>query len=130
MANKPYYTFSQFNNLYLEDSFVLNIKAETNYVEFLLEVVLTENHPLYLPPCNQEQYCYKKAKLRFFNATEITWIEKTNVFFTDANNEIDYGNIDEFFKEENYFYLSGDWGKLRIVEPLISLEILTAINSA
>ena len=125
MTKKQYYTFPQFKNLYLEDSFVLNIKAEANYVEFLLEVVLTENHPLYVPPSSQEQYCYKKAKLRFYNAKQIKWIEKTNVFFTDANNEIDYGNIDEFFKEENYFYLSGDWGELAIVEPSISFEILT-----
>ena len=91
----------------------------------MLEVVLTENHPSYVPPSSQEQYCYKKAKLSFSNAKKITWIEKSNVFFTDANNEIDYGNIDEFFKEENYFYLSGDWGELAIIEPSISFEILT-----
>ena len=55
----------------------------------MLEVVLTENYPSYAPPSFQEQYCYKKAKLRFSNAKQIKWIEKTNVFFTDANNEID-----------------------------------------
>ena len=66
--------------MYLEDSFVLNIKAEVNYVEFLLEVVLTENHPLYVPPSSQERYCYKKAKLRFSNAKQITWIKKQMYF--------------------------------------------------
>ena len=32
MIKKQYYTFPQFKNLYLEDSFFLNIKAEANYV--------------------------------------------------------------------------------------------------
>lgn len=124
MERVEYYNLPQLNNLYLEDSFVLDIKAEDNYIEFLLEVVLAEDHPLYCSPSPKEQYCYKKAKICFSNAQKIIWIEKTNLSYVDANNEIDFGNIDQFYQCKNHFYLCGDWGKVKIIESLLSVIFL------
>ena len=41
--------------------------------------------------------------------------------YLDANNEIDFGNIDEFFYEDEFYNLSGDWGTLKIqsAKPII-----------
>lgn len=124
MERKNYSSLSQFENVYLEDSFVISIKTEENQAEFMIEAVLHEKHPLYSPPSAQEQYCYKLAKISFSNAKKVTWIEKKNSFFIDANNEVDYGNIDNFFYIGDHFYLSGDWGSLEIVKPLISFEFI------
>ncbi|MEM8674872.1 MAG: hypothetical protein AAGF83_13510 [Cyanobacteria bacterium P01_G01_bin.67] len=124
MIPKPYYELPGLNNLYLEDSYVLNINEKNNYIEFLIEAVLIEEHPLHHPPSPQEQYCYQKAKICFFNTRQIIWLEKTNVSYKDPDNEIDHGNIDVFYQFDNYFYLEGDWSQLKIVESLMSVEIL------
>ncbi len=56
-----YFNFPGFENIYLEDSYVLEIKTNSTSVEILLEAVLTEQHSLYTNPKNDEQYCYKKS---------------------------------------------------------------------
>ena len=125
MKETQYYDLPELNHLYLEDSWVLDIKEENNYVEFLIEAVLTEEHPLYRTPFPQEQYYYQKVKICFSNARKIIWIEKTNVSYRDIDGEIDRGNIDALYQHGNYFYLEGDWGKLKIVESSISVDFLT-----
>ena len=109
-----YYSIEEFENIYLEDSYVLQIRTNSNSAEFLLEVVLTENHPLYNPPKQNEQYCYKKAELSFPTVTEIIWVEVNIIPSKDANGEVDFGNIDLFFYNDQYYELCGDWGELKI----------------
>ena len=42
------------------------------------------------------------------------YMEKSMKPYTDATGTVDYGNIDEFYLIEEHYYLSGDWGKLKI----------------
>ena len=63
---------------------------------FIVEAVLTENHPLYTPPESDEQYCYKKGKIVFQGLKCVKWINRNEAPFTDAFGEEDYGNIDVF----------------------------------
>lgn len=121
---KNYWKFPSLENLYFEDSFVLEINSDPTKVEFLVETVLKENHPNYSPPKPREQYCYKNLNLLFSDAKEIIWIERSKNFYTDANNEIDYGNIDVFYQKQNYFYLYGDWGEVKIFDSSLSLKYL------
>ena len=71
---KQYYQFTQFAHIYLEDSYVLEIKTYANCVEFLLELVLTEGHSLYQKPLSDLQHCYRKARIIFQNCKNINWI--------------------------------------------------------
>jgi len=133
MKKIPYYELPKLRDLYLEDSYVLEIQQYDKYIDFFLEAVLTEEHPLYKSPLPNEQYCYKNIKLRFSNFDKAKWIEKTNVSNIDINGEIDIGNIDCFYQSDNYFYLEGEWGKLKIsgaatyIEPIINRSV-TNVN--
>lgn len=115
MSKRQYYELSDLEEVYLEDSYVLNIEETSSLVEFSIEVVLREGHPRYHSPLPGEQYCYEKAKLRFPNPTKVTWSgrEKAHAF-ADASGKTDYGNIDEFLVEEGNFHLAGDWGSVDI----------------
>ena len=53
-----YYDWDSFKNIYLEDSFVLGIEESDNQMSFIVEMVLTENHPMYSSRHKDEQYCY------------------------------------------------------------------------
>ncbi len=105
-----YFEIDGLKNIYLEDSFVLNITEKNDEIRYEVEFVLTENHPLYSTPSEAEQYCYKKGNLLFKGVSSVVWDDRSNKNFVDKNDEIDYGNIDCFSFSGESFKLSGDWG--------------------
>lgn len=109
-----YYEWDNFNNIYLEDSFVLGIDESEKQVSFTLEMVLTEDHPMYSPPRKDEQYCCKKGKIVFQDLKGVRWLNKNMQPFTDANESKDYGNIDSFELSSEGYHLLGDWGEVII----------------
>ncbi|BAN46029.1 hypothetical protein [Metapseudomonas resinovorans] len=109
-----YYELSSLNNIYLEDSYVLEIEEKENTLIFKLEAVLTENNPSYTPPRAGEQYCYSKATLGFYGIHLIKWLERNRKEFPDKTEKNDYGNIDIFRIEDGTYILSGDWGVVEI----------------
>lgn len=109
-----YYEWVEFKDVFLEDSFVVDIRESVAEVSFGVELVLCENHPMYRSPKIGEQYCYRKADIVFGNVCNVKWLERSNRSFIDANGTMDYGNIDVFkFLSEGY-YLEGDWGRVVI----------------
>jgi hypothetical protein len=118
-----YYEIKQLSDIYLEDSYVINISENNNSLTFFLEFVLTEKNIKYSPPKEGETYCYKKGQLIFRNLNEIKWLEKNLQAFSSINDAIDYGNIDTFFQEDGIFYLSGDWGDVQIIGGSVDLMI-------
>lgn len=66
MERLNYWQFPGFENIYLEDSYVLSINDKTS-IQILLEAVLTENHSLYTQPLPEEQYCYRRMSERKFS---------------------------------------------------------------
>lgn len=109
-----YYDWEGFADIYLEDSFVLDICESPNEISFIVEAVLTENHPLYTSPENDERYCYKKGKIVFQELKSAKWISRNEAPFTDVSGEKDYGNIDVFELSNDKYSLSGDWGELEV----------------
>lgn len=123
MRKIPYYELPKLGNLYFEDSYVIDIKQDEKHIKFLIEAILTPEHPLYHSPLPDEQYCYKNIKLCFSNFDKAIWIEKNDVYNIDINGEIDRGNIDCFYQYNNYFYLTGEWGKLKILGAKTSIDL-------
>lgn len=109
-----YYEILPLSNFYLEDSYVLSIDEVAGSLIFELEAVLTQGHPQYEKPKNGEQYCYRKVLLRFSSVDSIEWLDRRLTGFEDSTGEIDYGNIDSFFRGEDLYVLSGDWGRVII----------------
>lgn len=107
-----YFEIDDLEDLYLEDSFVLNITEKADELKFEVDFVLTENHPLYSLPAATEQYCYKKGVLLFMGVSLAIWEDRSRKHFVDKNCEVDYGNIDCFNFSGKIFKLSGDWGAI------------------
>lgn len=100
-------------HVYLEDSFVLAMDETFGKIEFVLDAVLIETHPVYSPPRSGEQYCLLKSKLAFQICGDALWHCKEFRAYTDANGEIDYGNIDTFSIMGDEMRLVGDWGDVQ-----------------
>lgn len=109
-----YTNFQGFENVFLEDSFVLKIKTSKSFAEFFVEIILRKHHPLYSKPKPKEQYCYKNGIISFPQIENIIWVKVNMNPSTDANNEVDFGNIDSFFYENDFYNILGDWGELKI----------------
>jgi len=110
-------------NVYLEDSFVLNIKNFANEIIIRMDLVLTEGHHNFLVPSLNEQYCYREGNIIFPNIVRVVKFDLKNVKSYDLSLEKDMGNIDEFLWSGNEYFLSGDWGELNILSdpPVIDL---------
>ena len=109
-----YGDFEGFEDVYLEDSYVLNISESSGMVEFEIEVVLREGHSQYSPPKSGEQYCYRRASIVFPSLKKADWQDRSFVPSVDKDGEVDYGNIDSFYLENDVYHLVGDWGKVLI----------------
>ncbi len=122
MTKHHYYELAGFQNVYLEDSFVFEIHESVSKFVLHMEVVLNEQHPFYTSPKSSEQYCYKKAAIIFTDVETVEWEEKNFKRYPDANGEYDYGNIDTFYLVDGYYYLAGDWGRVKIKATGINLN--------
>jgi hypothetical protein len=111
----PYHQLPGLQSVYLEDSYVTEIVETPDRLAFDLDAVLTEDHPLYQAPAPGEQYCYRPAQLIFPNVRRVSWLEHHLRPSTDAAGEVDYGNIDVFYKDDDTYHLEGDWGTVEVV---------------
>lgn len=118
-----YYEWDGFENIYLEDSYVLGIKYSGRELSFIMELVLTENHPMYSPPKESEQYCYRNGEMIFKNVSEVKWINRSMQPNIDFDGAVDYGNIDSFELSEGGYHLEGDWGEVIVYSSEPELEL-------
>ncbi|MFD2206214.1 hypothetical protein [Kiloniella antarctica] len=110
-----YYTLKGFGDIYLEDSYLLNIEKSKSQISFTTEIVLLESHPSYHPPKTGEQYCYKLGKILFEDLKSLNWLVKDLKFTVDINGSKDLGNIDVFTYTSDEYYLEGGWGEVKII---------------
>ena len=119
---KEYFNIEVLKDIYLEDSYVLEIIEQSDKILFKIDFVLCESHPFYKAPKINERYCYHLGEIVFAELEKISWIEKnTENYSYDANNEKDLGNIDSFFYEGNKYFLEGSWGEVIIKSNTIQL---------
>lgn len=121
-----YHDIECLRDLYLEDSYVLNIIQSEAEVIFVMEFVLTEKHLLYTKPIRAEQYCYKNGRIRFIKPKLVKWIERSKKLFVDKAGNKDLGNIDAFTWNGEQYLISGDWGVLRISSEELIVEYAEA----
>jgi hypothetical protein len=102
------------SDLYLEDSYVLDIVESAGRLTFSMLAVLTPEHPAYHDPRPGEQYCYAGGALVFSDVAHIDWLERSTQRYVDATGEIDLGNIDSLTTTDGMYEVAGDWGRVRI----------------
>lgn len=113
MAN--YYRLPGFEDLYLEDSWVLAIEPGESTLTIVAELVLRESHPQYRPPSSGEQYCYRQGHIRFEGVEALSWTNNGAAAATDATGEQDLGSFDEFEVVGAVCTISGDFGQIEVV---------------
>jgi hypothetical protein len=111
---KQYTSYPSLSDVYLEDSYVLDIVERPSEIRFALEAVLTPDSPLYHEPLPGEQYCYVRGNLIFRGVTNTEWVVRSFQKYTDSDGEQDLGNIDSLTNENDIYMAEGDWGKVRI----------------
>jgi hypothetical protein len=115
MGPIDYARFSGLQDIDLEDSFILSVDEAFDRVTFGLDAVLLPTHPNYQDPKPEEQYCYRLGNLTFPEVREVTWLKRSSQPFTDANDEEDWGHIDEIDVDQDDRYLvTGEFGTISI----------------
>jgi len=126
MQHLNYWEFNGFENVYLEDSYVLGIYPSTSGFLIRIEAVLTENHLFYTQPLTGEKYCYRRMTIKFSHPHTYNLVLQNINPIPDPDGRVDYGNIDEFFSDDGKYYIRGEWGELTIVSdtPLLYSDYL------
>lgn len=124
----PYYwqRFPALAEVVLEESWVLGYRLLGDAVTFDLDAVLTTEHPLYNPPRHDELYATARALLTV-TGSSLTFQPSFAPPATDATGSKDYGHIDTFQPADAsdgadaMWELTGDWGRIVVTEPDVSL---------
>jgi hypothetical protein len=111
---KPYPELPQLAHFYFEDSYVLAIAATPGWLKIEMDLVLTPSHQEYRPAKPGEHYTYRHGSLIFDGVTTLSWTEQGERPAIDANQELDYGNIDQFEWEPGRFLFEGGFGKIDV----------------
>lgn len=120
-----YWDLPDLREIYLENSWVLNVAAEPGTLKFTMEFVLREDHPDYRSPKQGEKFCYLPGLLIFRHVTTLSWDGPSVHPAVDANGEKDYGSVDQFRIETSGYRLIGDFGDIHVTSavPEVSLSI-------
>lgn len=117
--------FEDLAEIYLEDSWVLDVGVRAGALVFDLDAVLTERHPRYRPPRPAEMYCYHRARLVIRSPRPISFRRSGRPPSRDPDGELDYGNIDVFAPDDDAsrWSLDGDWGEAVVDSPTVELGL-------
>ncbi|WP_246180781.1 hypothetical protein [Nocardia ninae] len=91
-----------------------DIVERASEIKFVLEAVLTPEHPQYHPPGAGEQYCYACGDLVFSEVRRVEWVYRSFRKYKDATGTEDLGNIDSLTSSEGIYTVVGDWGRVHI----------------
>lgn len=112
---RPYYELPSLRGLLLEESYVLDIVAHPGEVSFMLDLVLTPDHPEHGPPKPGDQFCFRRAVLTFNGVGRLLWSNSGSPPARDASGEEDFGHVDSHEWDDAGHVLEGDWGRMEIV---------------
>ncbi len=76
----------------------MDIGARPAVVEFLMDLVLTPEHPEYKAAGPEEQHCFRRGRL-VLGVEYLLWEAQGAPPAKDAWSELDYGNIDSLTYE-------------------------------
>ncbi|MGO4589673.1 hypothetical protein [Paenarthrobacter sp. 2TAF44] len=112
--------------LYLDDSYVLDIRASRGLLAITVEFALAPEHTSYSPALAGEQYCYRQGVLVFEGVTELNWTgQLTSRPSQDPDGSIDYGNIDTLVIDGNHYTLEGDLGTIELLAASIRVALVS-----
>lgn len=124
----PYYDiFSELQNVYLEESFLLELTRDNSSITMLIEAVLLEKHPLYSPPKSGQKFCLCDIRVTAYGVSDVQWPHK--MVPIGLEERPDYGNIDMFYKEEGVYHIEVDGEVLKFRAEKMVVVCLGKIGS-
>lgn len=111
-----YWDIAGFGSLYLEDSWVLDVRVSPGAVVLDCDLVLRPGHLLYREPVPGERYCYRRGRICFTSVDAINWREQppASTVTRNATGEIDYDSIDRFTASDSGYRLVGGFGRMDV----------------
>jgi hypothetical protein len=114
-SSRPYYEIPGFEELGLEDSWVMGIQEDASGIVFDVDFALCANHRLFAPPLPNEVNSFRRGRMRCAEPSSVIWYRKTMTPNYDLTGEADFGNFDSFYFSGDCFHLDGDWGEIEVV---------------
>lgn len=115
-----------FDQLVLEESFVLNLKTTMSFAEFKMDFAVNDKYPYYTAPPEDSEYdyTYRKGRIFFPNVEQIKWSSRIQPYIDPASGSVDYGAIDYFYKLGDWYFLAGFWGEMEVQcgPPILEIE--------
>ena len=122
---KPYFeAIPALRDVDLENSWLIDFTESATSIRMTIEAVLSKRHPLYHPPVDGEALCYRDAVLVFDGITSTAWSNKVFAKNTGPGGEVDYGNIDSFYQDEDGWCIGGEWGRLRVACETVTFRLV------
>ena len=119
-----YPSFPGFENISLEDSYVLDIVVHPAVLIFKLDVLLLPDHPEHRAPAPGERACFRQATVVFSSVRDLHWTGQSVIKpAIDASGSADYGSVDSLTRVDNNYKILGDWGEINLQSDAPSLSI-------
>ncbi|KOV73382.1 MULTISPECIES: hypothetical protein [unclassified Streptomyces] len=119
-----YTSFPGFEDISLEDSYVLDIVVHPAVLILKLDVLLLPGHPEHRLPAPGERACFRQATVVFSSVRDLHWTGQSVIRpAIDASGSADYGSVDSLTRVDNSYRILGDWGEISLQADAPSLSI-------
>ncbi|WP_328938637.1 hypothetical protein OG288_29280 [Streptomyces tauricus] len=119
-----YPSFPGFENVSLEDSYVLDIAVHPGVLTLKLDLLLLPGHPRYGTPLPGERACFRPATVVFSSVRDLHWTGQGVIKpAIDASGSADFGSVDSLARLEASYKIVGDWGEINLQADAPSLSI-------
>ena len=118
-----------FDNILLEDTFVLSWRQDNDSLRFEVLASLLQSHPDALPPADGEWACYRPGIIQFSGVSAIRGLlpQESVVPTTDPDGSVDYGTIDGLaLVGPGEYRVAGEFGVVTVAAREVSLALAAA----
>jgi len=122
-------SIESFDNILLEDSFVLSWHQEANVLTFRVLASLLQSHTDASMPVAGEWACYKPGIIEFSGVTSVNGLlpQESVISTTDPDGSLDYGTIDGLSQTgPGEYRIIGDFGVVTVAAHDVSLTLAAA----
>lgn len=114
---------TEFQGVYLEDSYFLGIVAEGCDFRLKLLFALTAEHPVYAQPAAGEQHCYREGSILIRRPAEIQTQPGKATILRDPDGSLDFGGIGIYRQGARKFRVVTEWFEITLVSEQVTVEL-------
>ncbi len=118
-----YHEMETFQDVHLEESFVLSVTATPGRLTFYLDAYILNDSPLWRPPKPNEVGWWLGAVLSFGGVSDLHWTDGDGPPARDATGAYDYGNIHSLSADGDRWTIHGEAGSFVLTATSVDLTI-------